>query len=123
MAELFGLDIAQLVADSMESAGNLQPGTLIKSKPGQEDPNDPTAPVPSIATTHSFQGFIEEKAVRRDETLIAETIAVLTILGASVSPAAKPEVNDEATLGSITYQLVRLITRDPARAVYEFEVR
>ncbi len=123
MPELFGLDIARLVADSIESAGNLRPGTLAKSEPGQEDPNDPTAPVSSITTAHSFQGFIEAKAVRREDTLIAEAVPVMTILGASVNPVAEPAVNDKATIDGITYELVRLITRDPASAVYEFEVR
>ena len=72
MGNLFGLDIAQLVADSLASAGNLQEGVLLKSTPGSEDPTDPTAPVPVTVTYHSFQGFIEQRAVRRDETLIAE---------------------------------------------------
>ena len=123
MPELLGLDIAQLVADSIESAGNLQLGTLIKSETGQEDENDPTAPVTDTPTTHSFQGFVELKEIRRDQTLIAEAVPVMTILGASISPSAEPAVNDNATLAGITYELVRLITRDPASAVYEFEVR
>ena len=58
MGDLFGLPIAQLVADALAAyaAGNLQPGTLLKSTPGAEDPTDPTAPVPATITRYSFQG-------------------------------------------------------------------
>ena len=123
MGDLFGLDIAQLVADAIASAGNLQTGTLLKSTPGAVDPTDPTAAVPPTVTYHSFQGFIEQRAVRRDETLIAEPTPIMTIIGKSVSPAAEPKVNDRAELAGITYELDRLIRRDPAGATYEFQVR
>ena len=123
MGDLFGLDIAQLVADSLASAGNLQQGTLLKSTPGAEDPNDPTAPVPDTVTRHTFQGFIEQRAVRRDDTLIAEPTPILTIIGKSVSPDVEPRINDRAELAGMTYELERLIRRDPAGAVYEFQVK
>ena len=123
MGDLFGLPIAQLVADALASAGNLQEGILLKSIPGVEDPNDPTAPVPATVTQHSFQGYIEQRAVRRDDTLIAEPTPIMTIIGKSVSPTAEPKVNDRAELAGLTYELERLIRRDPAGAVYEFQVK
>ena len=123
MGDLFGLPIAQLVADALASAGNLQQGTLLKSIPGAEDPTDPTAPVPATVTQHSFQGFIEQRAVRRDDTLIAEPTPIMTIIGKSVSPAAEPKINDRAELAGMTYELERLIRRDPAGATFEFQVK
>ena len=123
MGDLFGLDIAQLVADSIASAGNLQTGTLLKSTPGPEDPTDPTAAVAATITRYSFQGFIQQRAVRRDETLIAEPTPILTIIGKSVSPDAEPKINDRAELAGMTYELETLIRRDPAGAVYEFQVK
>ena len=108
MAELFGIDIASLVADALDQAGNLQPGTLIK----QED-----------ETEHSFQGFVELRTIRRADTLIVEPVPIMSIIGASISPAVVPDVNDRAEIADITYDLVRLRGRDPASAVYEFEVR
>lgn len=123
MGDLFGLPIAQLVAAALDDAGNLQQGTLLKATPGVEDPNDPTAPVPETITRHSFQGFIEQGAVRRDDTLIAEPTPIMTIIGASVSPAAEPKINDRAELADMTWELERLIRRDPAGATFEFSVK
>ena len=123
MSDLFGLPIAQLVADALASAGNLQAGVLLKSTPGVEDATDPTAPVPDTVTPYSFQGFIEQRAVRRADTLIAEPTPILTIIGKSVSPAAVPAVNDRAELAGVTYELERLIRADPAGAVFEFGVK
>ena len=123
MPDLFGLDIAQIVADAIESAGNLQAGTLIKSVPGVDDPNDLTAPVPEATTSHTFQGFLSDREALRQDTLIPEAIPVMTIIGASVNPSAVPRINDTVTLAGIDFLLHRLISRDPASAVYEFEVR
>ena len=130
MPNLFGLDIAKLVADGIAQAGNLRPGTLTHVVgPGARDPNNPNAGRQPVTTTHSFQGFVEVRAVRRDDTLIAEPRPILTILGATLNPPidfpAGPDVDlgDKATIDGMTYTLVRLIERDPAGATYVFEVR
>ena len=121
MPDLFGLDIAQLVADAIAAAGNLRPGTLTKTDISP-DPNDPDTLV-TTTTNYAFQGFIEARAILRAETLISETVPVLTIIGASVASSAVPESNDQATLDGITYELGDLVSRDPAAAVYTFRVR
>ncbi len=123
MVEIFGQDIAQIVADALASAGGLQAGTLTKESPGVRDPDDPTAATDPVLSTHSFQGFFSLKEVRIADTLVAESIPVLTIVGKSVTPMAVPQVGDKAELSSITFELVRLIERDPAEALYEFEAR
>ena len=123
MAELFGLDIAALVADGIAAAGNLQEGVLTKTVAGERDADDPTAEIPTTETTHTFQGFLEFREFRRPDTLIPERTPILTILGASITPAAIPGVNDSAALGGLTLQLTFLLTRDPAGAVYEFQVK
>ena len=123
MPDLFGLDIAQIVADALRSAGGLQEGTLIKSVPGVDDPDDLTAPVPEAKTRHAFQGFLQDREVLRNDTLIPEAIPIMTIIGASVNPPAVPRVNDIVTLAGIDFLLHRLISRDPASAVFQFEVR
>ena len=94
MSDLFGLDIAQIVADAIESAGNVQAGLLTKSVSGVDDPDDLTAPVPESETFHAFQGFLQDREVLRNDTLIPEAIPVLTIIGASVDPPVVPKVND-----------------------------
>ncbi len=106
MTKLFNLDIAQIVADAIEKAGDLQEGSLAKGD-----------------ATHTFQGFVAVREFRRPDTLIVESVPVLSILGASVKPAAVPAINDVATIAGITYELVRLVRRDPVSALYEFEVR
>ena len=120
MAELFGIDIAQVVADSIEGAGNLRPGTLVTTTPGTRTPGDLTGGTNPTATSHTFQGFAEERAVRRSGALVAENMSVITVIGASVSPAVVPGVNDSVTIDGETYMLKELLTRDPASAVFEF---
>ena len=61
--------------------------------------------------------------MRRDDTLIAEPTPIMTIIGKSVSPAAEPKINDRAELADMTWELERLIRRDPAGAVFEFQVK
>ena len=122
MADLFGLDLREIVADALESAGGLRLGTLTRETASARDLDDLTAAPTVTITNFGFSGFVAVQSVRRDETLIVETIAVMTIIGGSISPATVPAVNDKATIDSITYELVRLITSDPAEAVYQFEV-
>lgn len=120
MADLFGIDIAGLVAQAFD--GQLREGVLVRSTPGVRDPNDPTVSTLPRETRHAFDGFVAQRSIRRDDTLIVETVAVMTILGGSLDPPVEPQPNDRAELDSITYELVRLLRSDPAGAAYEFEV-
>ena len=119
MVELFGLDIAKVVNDEVTNAGGVRSGTLVKSIPGVRgaDLTDGTNPT---STTHTFKGFVQTKENRRPGQVGAAALSVVAILGASVSPVAVPEVNDEATVDGVTYVLVELLSRDPAEALYEF---
>ena len=124
---LFGFDIAGILDRALQAAGGLCPGVLYKTSPGggARDDDNPTSRTPS-ETRHDFEGFLEHRVIRRPETLISEDVSVLTIIGDSVAPAAVPVVGDKAELvlpgGSLRQTLVRLLERDPASAVYEFEV-
>ena len=120
MPNLFGLDIANIVAASIAGAGNVLSCTLTKTAPGTRTGGSLTAGTNSTNTTHTFRGFVETKEVRRDGQVGASVAAVVTVLGATVNPAAVPEVNDEAVVDGVTYVLVELLARDPAAAVYEF---
>lgn len=123
MADIFGLDVASLVNDALQGAGGLHEGVLTKTIAGARDPSNPTAGRAQTTTTYMFSGFVEAREVRLDGALVTQARSVMTIIGASVTPTAVPEVNDHATLGSITYELTQLISRDPASAVYEFVVK
>lgn len=118
MADLFGLDIASILADGFAAAGGLRPGTLTKVTPGtRTDISGGTNPT---ETTHTFQGFVEQKAVRRSGVVAADNMSVITILAASISPATVPAVNDTAEIDGTTYTLVELLEEDPASAVFIF---
>ncbi len=120
MADLFGLDIAGIVNDAMVEAGGLRPGTLTRITAGTRTPGSLTAGTNPTPTTHSFEGFVERREVRRGGQVGASAEPVVTLLGASVSPTAVPQVNDRVTVDGQTFTLVELLERDPASAVYEF---
>jgi len=121
MPDLFGLDIAGIVNSEIVGAGNVRTGTLTRITPGARGStliggNNPTE------TTHSFNGFVETKTARSADSLSEEPMAVLSILGASVSPAATPQVGDTALIDGTLWDLVELMSRDPAGALFEFKV-
>lgn len=121
MPDLFGLDIAGLVADSIASAGDVRPGTLAHKVAGTRGSGDNVlAGTNPTTTTHSFRGFVETRTPRRAESLVENPIAVVSILGATVSPMVEPDVGDVATIDGDAYTLVELLSADPARALYEF---
>lgn len=118
MAKLFGIDIAKVINTEIANAGGVLTGSLVKTTPGTRTPSDPTAGTNPTTTTYSFKGFSEERERRREGQVGTTVYSVVTILGASLSVV--PEVNDTATVDGVTYQLVELLSRDPASAVYEF---
>lgn len=117
MPNLFGVDIAQEIADAF--SGQLVSGTLQKVTPGTRTSGGLTAGTNSTTTDHTFEGFLEVKEVRRKGQVGAEPKSVLTIIGNSVSPAVAPEVNDKATIESLTFDITEILARDPAAAVFE----
>ena len=130
MADLFGLDIAQIVADGIDSAGGVLSCTLNKITPGTRVGGSLTDGTAPTSTPYDFQGFAEKRERRFNdrgsvfrgvgfgEQVSTETISVVTILGATCE--VEPEVNDTTLVDGVTYTLLELTNRDPASAVYEF---
>lgn len=118
MPNLFGLDIAGIINSEIARAGGVLSGTLTRTVPGTRTGGSLTAGTNPTETTHSFKGFAETKEDRRSGQIGAQSMAVVTVLGASLSVV--PEVNDRALLDGVTYTLVELLSRDPAAAVFEF---
>lgn len=118
MPNLFGLNIAGIINSEIASAGGVLSGTLTRTVPGTRTGGSLTAGTNPTETTHPFKGFAETKENRRSGQIGAQSMAVVTILGASLSVV--PEVNDSVLLEGVTYVLVELLSRDPAAAVYEF---
>ncbi len=120
MPDLFGLDIAGIINTEIANAGGVLAGTLTKTTPGARTGGQLTGGTNPATSAHAFNGFVETKEDRRPGQVGAMSMAVVTVLGASVSPAAVPEVNDTAVLDGVTYTLVELLSGDPATAVFEF---
>lgn len=121
MAELFGVDIAQEIADAFE--GELQEGSFVRTTAGARDPNNLSAgKAAGASTTHTFTGYIETvDAVYQGDSLVRDAGERVAILGASVSPLVVPRIGDVVSLGGKTLKLVKLLERDPAEALYLFE--
>lgn len=123
MAKLFGIDIARTVDASIRSAGGVLNGTLTRSTPGTRDPDRLAGGTNPTPTIYSFRGFIETAGERRPGGLEPTSNAVVSVLGASVTPAATPTTGDRVTIEGETYELVELIDRDPAAALYRFKAQ
>lgn len=121
MPNLFGLNIAAIVAQSIAGAGGVRPGVLTKTAAGARTVGSLTAGATPVLTTFTFQGFVETKAERRSGQVSAASMPIVTLLGASISGGAIPEVNDSVLIDGASYILTELLTSDPAAAVYEFK--
>ena len=122
MAELFGVDISELIAEAIASAGGLTASTLTKAGTITRDPANPARTLQPTTTSHTLEAVVEAKTVRVGESAIPETRYIATLIAGSITPETIPEPNDQLSLDGRTYTLGRLISRDPASATYQFEV-
>ena len=122
MVDIAGVDIAGLIAESWENVGGIRPGVLIRTTPGGRDPDDSTVNLPPTTTRHTFDGYQIIQSVQREGTLTDVSVATVGILGQSVRPLIVPEAHDRVEMDGFTYELTRLASRDPAGALYVFEV-
>lgn len=121
MPNLFGLDIASLVNKSLKSAGGVRPGTLVRSVPGTRTTGALGGGVQPVETSFRFSGFVETKQDRRPDSTVPVSYPRVSILGASLSPATEPAVNDVASVDGRSYRLLELLEADPAGALYVFK--
>lgn len=120
VANLFGLDIAKIINDSITAAGGVLGGILTHYSPGTRTVGDLAAGLNPTSTVHLFRGFFELKEVRRKGQINTQVAPVVTLLGASITPSTVPAVNDVVTIDGRTLRLVELLRADPASAVFEF---
>jgi len=128
MPNLFGLDIAKIINDAIQGAGGLRPGTLTKVIPGTRTPGALTGGTNPTTTTHSCSCYVTlDTDIRRAGQVGTAKSPVgirkhpkVLILGASISPAATPEITDKITIDGTTYTLLEGIGMDPSGATYEF---
>lgn len=125
--ELFGTDIAGIIADVM---GDALPGvTITRLVKGDRDPDNLTGGrVDQPPVTFDCTGFWEDFSGTPPPGVTVETndrIAVL--IGDTVPNGGLPQVDDAITvhedIGDSTLYMVQLINRDPAAAVYRYQCR
>lgn len=95
-------------------------GVLVRSSATTRAPGALTSGNRPATSTHSCRGFVETRQERRPGGTSPASNAVVSILGASVSPAMEPAVNDQVTFDGVRYRLLELLERDPAAALYVF---
>jgi len=123
MPDLFGLDIAGLVADGIAGAGGLVPGVLTHYTVAARNPADPTADRAKTPSTHDFDGFIERlTSMRRSGSSVFDAGEYVSILGATLNPPIVPSPGDMILIEGTTYTVEALADRDPAAALYVLKV-
>lgn len=129
MPDLFGLDIAGLVADSIASAGGVLDVTLTKVSRGTRTPGNLAAGTNPTTADHPCKGFFDDRQLLKlrgvkDEggsSLVRRGDRALVILGATLPAGVQPEPSDVATVQDDQTETVtvdRIIERDPAAATY-----
>jgi hypothetical protein len=118
MPDLFGLDIAGILNDAIQSAGGLRSATLTKTVNGTRTPGSLTGGNNATSTSHTCQAYVESSSARREGSLTRVGGTKVGILGASISPAAVPQANDRVTVDGVDYTIVGVPEIDPAQALF-----
>ena len=123
MPELFGLNIAEIVDTSLQSAGGVLTGTLTKFTPGTRTPGDISGGTNPTPTDYAIRGFIENRtSTRIGDSLIGQTGEFVSILGNSLPENIEPEEDDNVTIEGRTFRIIEVTQRDPAAALYVVRV-
>lgn len=121
--ELFGVDIAGIVADNM--GGQLLAVTVTRYTEGARTPGSLTggrAKTPTEVT--GISGFWEDFTSDPPpgvEVELGDRKAVL--IGDTIPAGGHPLRNDAITIEGVTLYMVKLIERDPAAAVFVYQCR
>lgn len=120
MPELFGIDIAALVAQ--EIGPGLKDVTLSVVTPGIRNPNEPTAGVNSTIVSHIGKGVVLDYEDSEVDGTIVQRGDRQVLLIADTFPNVVPSTTDRITAEGRTYNVIN-IERDPAAATYTCQVR
>lgn len=121
--ELFGVDIAGIVADTM--ADGLMPVVVTRYTEGERQAGNLTGGRPRTPTTvEGIAGFWEDFTGDPPpgvELELGDRKAVL--IGDTIPTGGHPRRNDAITIEDETLYMAKLLSRDPARAVYVYLCR
>lgn len=124
--ELFGIDIAGIINDAL--GASLLPVTITKEILGARDPANLTAGRAKTYETHSCVGFWEDFTGTPPPGVVVElNDRKAVLIGDSIPAGGVPARNDLITIeeaaGPSSLYAVKLISRDPAAAVYVYQCR
>lgn len=120
MPDLFGVNIAGIIGQSMDSG--LLPVTLTKVAPGVRSTTDPTAGTNEVRKSYPGRGFIDDyKDYQINETTIRRGDRRILVTGNSLRGIV-PVTGDEIKIEGINYTIIKVL-RDPAAATYTCQVR
>lgn len=119
--ELFGVDIAGIVADNVGPA--VLPVSLSKPVRGARQPGNLTGGLePQEPVVYTAQGFYDDiTGTPPPDFKVNDRKAV--IIGDTLPAGVVPEKDWEITIEGITLTIERLLSRDPAAAVYAYLCR
>jgi hypothetical protein len=121
MPDIFGANIAGKLNSAMGS--KLFAVTLVQTVNGVRTPGDSTAGTNPVATTYTGRGFVDDYTTRQiDGTIIRQGDRKVSILGASLPAGVVPRPGDRTTIEGEAKAVIN-VTRDPAGALYECQVR
>lgn len=119
MPDLFGLDIAGIVDDAIQSAGGVLVGQFIKVTEGSRTAGSVTAGRSETEVVYPCRGFIDSRELSQTESsLVQKTGRIVAIMGASIPDDIEPDLNDKVVMEGRTYEILAT-KRDPAAALYE----
>ena len=120
---LFGIDIAQLVDNSLQQAGGVGTGVLIKRENTGRTPGNLTGGQNPSETRYDFRGFLDNRSEeRRNGSLVSAGGDIVSILGNSLPSGVVPAQSDQIEIENTTFEVLEIVARDPAAALYECRV-
>jgi len=122
MPELFGVDIAQEIADAFD--GQLVTGTLTKRTAGTRTSGNLTGGTNYTEASFSFNGFLDNKEdVVQAGTLVVKGGQYVVIIAQSLNSGnTVPEPKDKITIEGQAFEIVDVPRRDPAAATFTCKV-
>lgn len=121
--DLFGVDIAGIIADSM--GDGLLDVVVTRYTEGARDQNSLTGgKAKTPATVVGVKGFWDDFTGQPPpgiEIELGDRKAVL--IGDTIPAGGHPVRNDAITIEGVTLYAVQLVSRDPAAAVYVYQCR
>lgn len=119
--EIFGVDIAGIIADATD--GNLNEASVTIYTDGVRDENNLTGGPAQTENTITCTGIWSAFSTRDiDEQVVLTGDRKAMLIGDTIGDVI-PKVGDKVVMDGDTMYIVRLLESDPARATYTYQCR